>query len=294
MKKLRTLIIILIFNKNIYCSQSLKISVPKDVYNDYKIFLQKKDPLQITSYKRPKSRRDVVEIILLQKALVYGGGKQKIKITTPSSSYQRIITELENGTVDISGTSMWKESTTGKALILLSSPVIRAGEFEAGIYISSKHKPVPFDQISKLSFISNRQWTVDWKTLTNLKLKVFSTTKWTSMIRMVDAQRIDATLAPFSSHKDLTITAKEILDKKELVYTLIPIKKVKVLLQSTRHFAISSKLKNSNQLLTIINKGIKILRKKKEIVRAYQESGFFNKKTKHWKHLSTLIKKIKK
>jgi hypothetical protein len=269
---------------NSYPKQPLKISIPKDVYIDYNKFLQTRKPLQIKSYKGEHSRRDVVEVILLQKALAHGGNKRKVAITTPSSSYQRILKELTQGSADVSGTSIWIDSLSKKDDVLLSSPIIQKGEFEAGIYISKNHKKIKIDKISTLSFVSNEQWIVDWKTLKNLKLKVFNTTKWINMVQQVYSQRIDATLAPFSSKKDLSLTITNNKNK----YTLVPIKGVKIQLQSSRHFAISKK---SKQLLSQINKGIKILRKQKEISRAYQESGFFNPIVKNWKTLKSILTK---
>ena len=257
--------------------QTIHVAVPSDVYSDYIAMLDNKNPVEITSYEHEKSRRDVVEVILFHKALNLANKSYKILIMEVPS-YKRIIVDLQQGRLHASGTSAWRDDIQTHEL-LGSETLVKQGEFEAGFYVNPNNtkamKANTLQKVKLLSFVSSNSWVVDWLTLTQLDVaKLVSVPTWPPMPRMVNAGRVDALLAPFQANKKLELKVEGA--------TLVPIPGVKIGLASSRHFAISKTAKGGEQLWKDVNIGLLALRKKGEIRRAYEESGFFNASVKSW------------
>ena len=263
----------------------ITIITPADVYDDYIKFIKKRSPLTIKDYRG--TRRDIAELILVQKALYLGGHTKEISWGIGELSYKRIkrLIKQAKGTIHISGTSVW-DVDFNKEDIFLSDAIVRKGEFEAGVYVKAESKNLLKYRVSKkgndfkkLSFVSSKQWSVDWLTLKKFAPKaLYDTPKWDNMVEMVYGGRADALLAPFQSGKNMELVVYK--DKKKRKF--LPIKGYKVGLAGSRHFVLT-KIPGAQAILTKVNKGIRMLREKGEVVRAYKESGFFHRSTKSWK-----------
>ncbi len=268
---------------NISLANELLVVVPPDVLKDYHAFVTNKDVLQIKNFSSKGSRRDVVEVILMQQALHHGGITESIKFY-PISSYTRIKMELEKGEMVSVANSMWlSDLETIKDKVYISIPIIKEGEIEAGLYTvpdNTKALSVKTIQdIQNLSAISNKSWTPDWKALTSLNLKnLQSTPTWLSMVRMVDVGRADFLLAPFQSTQDLSFEAEGV--------RFVAIPEMKVILPGSRHFAISKKHPRGQEVFNAFNKGLQILISRGIVKKAYQQSGFFNIRVSNWKILN--------
>ena len=59
--------------------EELIIVIPGDVKRDYELFVSGRDPLEIKDYSGLGSRRDVVEVVLIQQALALGGITEPIR-----------------------------------------------------------------------------------------------------------------------------------------------------------------------------------------------------------------------
>ena len=288
MKKIRHCLLCLCILQSVLSSlgalEEIRVAVPDDVYKDYQAFLKGRDALHINSYKGQHMRRDVVEVILVQQALALGGMPIKPKFI-PVNSYARIQVQLSQGQILMAMNSMWDcDLERWKKDVFMSTPVIRNGEFEAGIYTLKGREDVlsvqNLEQLQSFRAISNESWTVDWKTLQNLKLKSLeSTTQWTSMVKMLGAKRADFTLAPFQANKDLSLQTEGL--------TFVPVPNIKVSLAGSRHFAVAKNYVKGGAYFEALNKGIAKMREQGLIRRAYIESGFFNQAVKDW----TLINK---
>jgi hypothetical protein len=264
--------------------KKITIITPADVYEDYMNFIKKRSPLVIKDYSG--TRRDIAELILVQKALYLGGHRKEVFWGIGELSYNRIkrLIKQSDGIIHISGTSVW-EVDFNKEDIFLSDAIIRKGEFEAGIYVKAGRKDLlnykinkKTNDFKKLSFISSKQWSVDWLTLKKFAPKaLYDTPKWDNMVEMVYRGRADALLAPFQSGKNMQLVVYKGKKKREF----LPIKGYKIGLAGSRHFVLT-KIPGAKDILAKVNKGIKILRKRGEVVRAYKQSGFFNKNTKYW------------
>jgi hypothetical protein len=77
---------------------------------------------------------------------------------------------------------------------------------------------------------------------------------------------------PFNSTPDKSFTMGKI--------HLVPVEGIAVVLKDSRHFVISKLHPEGAEAFQAINKGLKILREKGTISKAYEQAGFFIDKTK--------------
>ena len=280
MRHLYILVVCLLFSFPSFSSEPIKIIIPSDVYEDYKRFLNNRDPLEISDFSGVASRRDVVEVVLVQQALREGGFKQPVEFKV-ANAYARIQQQIESGTVAISANSLWLGDLESRSdFIYISEPSVELGEFEAGLYVISSNTNAlsasKLEDVQRLTAVSNKQWTVDWNTLVQLELaQLENTVKWTNMISMIKGKRVDFLLAPFQPTEDFSFVADNT--------KFIPIPNLKIQLRDTRNFAISKKHAHGLAVYKAFNKGLELLKEKGVVKKAYQQSGFFNSRVTNWK-----------
>lgn len=273
-------IILLLFVTTSF-SQELKIVLPSDVYKDYEKFLAGRDPHAITDYTGEFSRRDVVEVVLMLKALRKGGIEVPIKISQ-LDSYARILIEVEKGNFALCANTVWKRDIdTNKYFV--SNETLRDGEFYAGLYANLENKSffeiTKKHDIKKFKAVSNSAWSSDWQVLSSLELSSLQDVKqWEQMVRMVHHKRVDFLLAPFQTNKDMTLKFENI--------TLYPLKGYKIALPGARVFIASKKYPGSVDIFKAFNQGLDELIQSGEIQKAYEQAGFINKATTKWEILN--------
>jgi len=253
-------------------AEAILIYIRDDVYEDYLEFVDGRDVLTIDDFSGQTIRRDVVDMIIAQQALKLGGFGHTFKYASGKVNF-RNTKLLELGRLLISFDSYWL--TDAKALtdkVYISAPVIRIGEYIAGIYTSPKNKAVlainELSDLQEFTAVSTPKWRTDWHTLQSLPLKeLVQENEWLSQARMVNLGWIDFLLMPFNSTTDKSF----IMDKIHLV----PVNNVAIQLTDSRHYVISAKHIYGKQALTAINLGLSLLRKDKRIIRAYTQAGFF-------------------
>jgi hypothetical protein len=258
------------------------VILPSDVLRDYRAFLDGRDPLDVTDYSGPWSRRDVAEVVLFQQALALGG-----MTTRPSlravGSYARTILELRTGGTVAAATTLWRRDLAGLGKGVLVSPaMVRPGEFEAGLYTAPDNERAlgarSLADVRGLSGVCNRQWVPDWEILSGLKLRQLSNApSWEVMVRMTAEHRADFLLAPFQPTRDLHLTAYGT--------TLVPVPGLKIGLPGSRHFAVSASHPQGERVYRALVRGLKKMRGRGVITKAYTECGFFNAGTRDWKTL---------
>lgn len=252
---------------------------PADVLADYHQFLQGRQPMSVRTYDGVYARRDVVELVLIQKALWKGGYRHAVKMVE-ASSYARILRELEQGRATLAGTSVWVQDIQRSHGLLLASPsLIREGEMMAGLYVAPDNAQASrantLDRLRRLRAVSNRDWISDWQTLTRLGfVDIENVPLWDSMVRMVASQRVDVLLAPFQSRPGLVLEHEG--------SRLVPIAGVKVRLPGARAVAVSHVHPEGAAVFLALRKGLTLLRAQGEITRAYREAGFFQPQTANW------------
>lgn len=262
---------------NVHALETIKVIVVKDVYRDYKKFIGKRDPVNLKNFTGKGTRRDVVELVLIQQALNYNKHKYKI-VFKEAPNYKRVIESIKQGSVAMGSNTVWKTDVDEK-FSYVSVPTIKEGEFEAGFYVSPLNQKAlqtkNLKDIRQLVGISSDAWTSDWEALTKLRLKkLYSTSNWESMVKMVHVGRGDFLLAPFQATSDMSLFAEGI--------RLVPIDKLKIKLSGSRVFTVSKASKNSKKIMKDLNDGLQFLLDQNIIQKAYVESGFINPKVTSW------------
>ena len=266
-----------------FCSISnaapIKVVVPSDVYQDYLLFLAGRDPLSIQDFSGLHSRRDVVEVALFVQALRLGGWTDPIYFKEVDS-YQRTMRLLLHGDVVASATTVFSSDIANHSSLLESQPVVEKGQFEVGLYLKGdspllQGAPLTLSQVKDLKVVSNKQWSVDWGTLETLGFKQrVHTTKWQGQVKMVDAGRADALLAPFQASDDMSLQTFGV--------TLKPLPGIKLALQDSRRFVVSRSAVDNRRVFLALEMGLTELKRQGLITKAYQQSGFLQSKVANW------------
>lgn len=253
------------------------IYIRDDVYIDYQAFVEDRDISSIDSFSGKSIRRDVVDMIIAQQALKLGGFFHTFTYASGKVNF-RNTQMLQNGKLLISFDSYWQQDAIALSdKVYISDAVIRNGEYIAGIYTSPMNSKTlalkKISDFSELTAVSTPKWKTDWYTLEQLPLKkLIREDSWLSMARMVNIQWIDFILIPFYSTPDHSYTQNKI--------HLVPVKNIGVLLKDSRHFVISKAHPYGEEAFIAINKGLKLMRTRGAIVKAYKEAGFFVDKNK--------------
>lgn len=274
-----------------YLSFAKEIILPVSERNHhYFVNLTKEIPCeQINSFNSPYAIRASVEMILICKALYIGGISPKI-ILLDAPNYSRALIQTRNGQATIHSESVWK-SEVDEDLFYISDPIIRQSEFEK-VFYSSKDirdeiekalKEAHLQGISSLkvlkrySVVSSSNWIIDWKTLQELGFKLLNTTRYPLMHKMVYYNRAHLLLGEPSTEVDMITTNQGI--------QLYPVRGIKIGLKESRHFVISKKHPDALKIYNALQNGVKKMRAKGTIERAFNESGFFHPLLKNWEKL---------
>lgn len=258
--------------KSLAKQDNILIYIRDDVYLDYQQFLGEKKVTSIDDFSGKSIRRDVVDMIIAQQALKLGGFDHDFSYA-PGKVNFRNTKMLQNGQLLISFDSYWRQDAEALAdKVYISAPVVRVGEYVAGIYTSPKNRKVlaikKYEDLRELTAVSTPKWRTDWQTLQALPLKkLIREDSWLSMARMVNIQWVDFLLMPFNSTNDQSFTMEKI--------HLVPVKDIGVVLKDSRHFVISKAHPKGLEAFSAINLGLKILRERGAIKSAYQQAGFF-------------------
>ncbi|MFT5759426.1 MAG: hypothetical protein ACI9LM_004188 [Alteromonadaceae bacterium] len=253
-------------------ADNILIYIRDDVYDDYLKFVNRRDVLTINNFSGKNVRRDVVDMIIAQQALKLGKFNHSFEYASGKVNF-RNTQMLQSGRLLISFDSYWLQDA--QALgddVYISQPVIRKGEYIAGIYTSPKNKKVlaikNIDDLKNLTAVSTPKWRTDWQTLQALTLKeLIREDEWLSMARMVNLQWIDFLLMSFNS----TVDQSFVMDK----ITLVPVAGLGIRLNDSRHFVISTKHPKGSKAIKAIDTGLNILRQRNAIFSAYKQAGFF-------------------
>lgn len=265
----------------------IPISIESDIYKYAQQVLGEESIESIDNFKHPSCLRDVVEFILVQKAIKLGG--LNLEYDFVLGDYDaRNIRLIQHGLLLISFDSIWlNEASQYEKDVFISDPVIRKNEFYAGIYVApskiSTLKPKLANGITELSFVTSEAWHTDVKTLTALKPKsLVIEADWLVMAKMVSSGWVDAMLAPFKPTMPFEYTGKN--------YKIRAIDNFKVALQDSRHFVISKKHPLGKKTFKAIQKGLKQLRQSGYIERAYKECGFLNPVVEDWQEIKATVR----
>lgn len=263
----------------------IDITVETDIYFYAKNIIGNKSVIEITDYSGENAQRDVVEFILIQQALILGGAD--IEFNFIYGNYDaRNLKLLNEGLLLLSFDSLWLSATEKyKDNLYISEPLIEKGDYFAGIFTSERHKEkyskVPIS-INDMSFVSSKDWHVDWLTLQSLKpKKLIHESDWIVMAKMVSRGWVDGMLAPFKKQDSFSYIGPD--------YNIVAIPNVKIALNDSRHFVVSKKHPLGKQTFDALQKGLKILNERGMIEKAYRQAGFINDDVSNWRTISPKV-----
>ncbi|WP_333796273.1 hypothetical protein [Rheinheimera sp.] len=250
---------------------AIEIFIRDDVYEDYQKFVAGRDVLTITEFRSPFMRRDVADMVLLQQALALGGFQRSF-VYLPGKVNFRNTKMLESGELLLSFDTYWLSDAQALAdKVLISQPVIKKGQYLAGIYTSPNNQKVlqlnELADFSELTAVSTPKWRTDWLTMSALPLKkLVREDEWLSQARMVHMQWVDFMLMPFVNSKDGLYQLEQIQLK------LVP--EVAVLLDDSRHFVVSKNHPAGAEAYAALQLGLAALEKNGRIQQLYRLAGF--------------------
>lgn len=252
-------------------AEQVDIYIRDDVYEDYLKFLDNRDVLSIMEFNSPYLRRDVADMVVLQQALALGGFNKKFNYI-PGKVNFRNTKMLETGELLLSFDTYWlSDANRISDKIYISDPVIKKGQYLAGIFASPANKKVfavkELSQLADLSAVSTPKWQTDWLTLSDLPLKeLIQEDEWLSQARMVHMQWVDFMLMPLFKAPDGLYQLEKIQLK------MVP--NVAILLNDSRHFVVSRLHPDGSAAAKALNVGLKKLRNKGKIELIYRSAGF--------------------
>ena len=256
----------------------IQIYVRDDVYIDYKRFLNGRKVSEITDFSGEYIRRDVVDMILAQQALALGGFTKEFEYQTGNVNL-RNTKLLVQGKLLLSMDSYWLEDAKAMSdSVYISKALIKRGEYYAGVFYSPNNEKMQqlhsYQQLINYTSVSTPRWRTDWETLHNLPLnKLFVEHEWVSQARMVSMMWADFMLMPLmpSLKNEFNLEGIKLVAHPNLV----------MLLDGSRHLVVSKAHPYGKEAFKALQKGLKILRERGMIIKAYTQAGFIPELSKY-------------
>lgn len=270
-------------------ADSVDIYASKFVKDGLRHYLGDATIEEFDDFGKQSGSRDMVDAILFHQALKKGGYDGKVKLTSWTMvSYKRTLSILSSGKAAAFLLTMWSEDIEASNNYALAStlPVIRQGEFEAGLYMNPEH-PL-FDKLKlpqdfhALTAVSSQQWRPDWTTLKQLNLATLhDSIHFESMLKMVYSRRVDFMLIPFTNKPDLSYSA--------LGIRLEPIPNAKLPLRGSRSWVVSLNHPKGHKILAALNRGIQQMHDSGLIRLAYRRAGVINPRVEFWNNVDPTL-----
>ncbi len=275
----------LMLSSALQAKTSAVVAVLPDIHRDYLLFLDNRDIKDVDHYGGKNARRDVIELVLMQQALLLGGFTEPLQFVDEENYFRSIRNVIDGKTLSISGTIWYSDLIAQQDQLYISAPIVQEGQFVVGLYTAAHNQRAlaskTLAQLTQLKVATSRQWKPDLETLQYLGFdKIMYTPNWINIARMLNAGRVDITLSPVASTPDKKIHVDGI--------TLVPIEGIKIAISGSRHWPVSKKHPLGTEFYRALNAGVAQLRNAGTIERAYRESGFFHPELEEWVLLNPL------
>ncbi len=234
------------------------------------------DPLAINDYGAPGITRTMLSILILVQALHVGDFPCEMEFKNyPNSG--RAISEVKKGNVTLLAEDMWKSNFDES--VYMTAPLIRAGEFEKGIYVKKDshflNTTTPLKSLKDHVPLVGNTWTTDIDLLREMGFTQIETApRYNQIFKMMGKGRADFSLIEFPNRDNLSQTVENV--------ELHPIPNAKIAFADSRNFMVSKKHPQGKTVYTALEKGMKILRENGTIDRALRQSGVINDRIKDW------------
>ncbi|WP_105168011.1 hypothetical protein [Pseudoalteromonas sp. T1lg23B] len=275
--------LLFILQINVVRAVTIPITIEEDIYNYAQIILADESIETINDFSHPLCQRDIVEFVLLQRALKLGGLELNFKFELGNYD-ARNVKLLVDGLLLVSFDTLWyQQAQQHIERLYISDAIIRKGEYFAGLYASPKNvtniKNKIAANLSQVSVISSRSWHTDWITLSALRPKqLHEESDWIVMAKMVSRGWVDTMLVSFNNTMPF--------EYRGIDYRIIAIDGIKVPLQDSRHFVVSRLHPLGEATFKALQAGIKQLRASGFIEQSYKQCGFFSPHIDAWRALT--------
>ena len=282
------IIVLLVFcSSTTYAHNQLVVDImsSENFSQRYSEFLDGRSPLDVQDFHPTTkgSHIEIIEMVLLQQALFLGGETREV-VFNPKPSVNIIeFSDMIAGDSLILARSVWHEDIINyRGSLFVSEAVVEFGDYEAGLYVAKRNvalQNLPKEQLDQLTVVANPRWRVDWRALNNTPINIVSFIgPWETMLNMVETDIVDAMLVNFSVSEDLLLT----FEGREYV----PIQNLKMMLPDSRHFIVSKRHPQGEQIFAALNRGLKILKKRGVLRKALVQSGFINHLVSDWQFIN--------
>jgi len=278
------LIVILLFFVSLPLSakNAIPIVAQQHIYDDYLCLVKGREIKTINEYGGKCARREVTEVLLIQQILALGGFDYDFELE-PGYYAQKDVKLLKSGMLLIGVDSFW--SSQAKSLqkdVYITPALIEKGTYVAGLYTVEKNVKAlsasTEQEIKKLSIISSKTWPVDWQLIQSLGFKNIShEVSWMTQAKLMKSKLVDIMLIPFSNEEDKSYVF--------LQTKFVPIPNIKISFPEGRHVLISKKHPLGKQAYEAFLKGMKIMKEKGAIEKAFNQSGLTREDVKDWPSL---------
>ncbi|MFC3851814.1 hypothetical protein ACFOSD_04105 [Salinispirillum marinum] len=251
------------------------VLVSSNAFQDYERFLNGRDPVSITDFSGPYSRRDVVEMVLVKQALHLSGVAVPFTFAAEDDP-DRIIEALRDGSALAAGNTFWLDHLTPHYDELrITTALINRGEFEVGFYVHPDAVVRENSDLRSRRQISTAQWKQDWDSLHSLGFDaLLHWDTWPDQVNAVMTGDISFLLAPFQNGDDMVLQLGE--------NRLVPIPGIKLGLIGSRHMAVSRAHPDGALFNSALQLGLLRLKREDRIRQAYLDSGFLHPGVTDW------------
>lgn len=259
------------------------ITVEKDVLEMAKQLTKTIPATQVNDFTNTKLQRDVVDFIMIQKALKLGGMDINFDFR-PGHYNARNLRTLASGYLLMSFDSVWLNEAKKMAdSVYISRAIIKKGDFWAGIFTSPTNQKAlnikTLEDFKRLSIVSSKVWTTDWATLKAIgPQKLTNEDNWLSMAKLVSIGWVDAMLVSFNKTEPFVYQTDE--------YHIVAVDGIKIKLDDSRHYCVSKKHPLGKKTFEALEKGLAILQAQNAITKAYYQVGFYNSRVAKWRILN--------
>jgi len=260
----------------------LKIAAPRPAVDAFGNWTAGISWEQISNFKNLNAIRPTVDLILELQALKAGGLDFDFELVA-CPDYERAKQEVVKGQADLAGETIWDNEIAelGSGL-LKTEAILQNGDFVLGIYVLPTNekmlKITTLDELRPFTAAVVSSWALDVKALEGMKIKGIEKVGHRDVVyKNIKAQKADFMLEQFSTKADMST--------ENCGVKLVPVPNCKVALDGSRSWIIPKSSPVSSEVFAALSSGIKVLRDKGIIQRAYTESGFFNARVADWKRL---------
>lgn len=262
----------------VFAKTTITIPATGDLEKNYLAFLNNRAPEQISSFRSPYASRNVVSLVLIQKALRLGGFGDVEFDFHPVPNSERERAEVKKGHVVMGSQDYWEADFDDT--VYRSEPVLMDGTFEKGLYTLPSNAAMlsvrDRESLNKRSVVIVGTWKGDLAVLRALEPnEIHVVYELPTVAKFLGLGRADFTLLEFSSKPDMSVSIFGV--------SLVPVPGIKVVLPGNRCWMVSRKHPQGEKVFTALNKGLRILQQDGTINRAFTESGFFHSRVKGWR-----------